>query len=103
MYVIYAQYFQGGGGGVLGFGPVAVGMVFTPRSNGKFKGVAPFGVIGTPYSVTGLIPDPTGNPNVVAEYPGDQITLTGAVDATWWPNATATVSSDWLENAYRIS
>jgi len=103
---MYAQYFQGAGGGALGYGPVAVGMRFTPRSDSIHRGVPPFGVQGNVYVVTALIPDPSGNPNVPGEYDNDQITLSGTVDTSTpsqWPNATATVSTEWLMNAYRIS
>ncbi len=100
--MVYAQYYRGGGGGALGYGIVGVGMAFTPRSNGILKGVPPFGVMGNSYVVTAVIPDPTGNLNVPGEYPNDQITLSGAVDSVLWPNASATVSTAWLENAHLI-
>jgi len=77
-------------------------MVFTPCSDGKFQGTSPFGVIGVRYTVTAVLPDPNSN-GTPAEYPNDQATLTGPVDAVLWPTATATIPNTWFKNAYRTS
>ncbi len=85
---LQALYFQGVGSAVtLAPGPVAVGQVYTPRGipsvQGQFSAaptpfasnyVAPFplGTIGVSYTVTALLPDPSGNI-------GDQVTFSGAI------------------------
>jgi len=76
-------------------------MRFSPRSDSLHCGSPPFGVQDAVYTVVALLP--TGNPNVRGADDNDQVTLSGAVDPTNWPNATATVSTAWFENTYRIS
>jgi len=107
--VIYAQHFQGAGGGALGFGPVAVGMVFMARgvpvtsypSNPaptpfatSYSAPTQLGTIGTTYSVTAVIPDPAANPNVPGASPGDQVTLSDGV---------GTIAASQLSQFYRVS
>ena len=77
---MYAQYYQGpyAAEAVLGYGPLAVGMVFTA---------------GTPYTVTAVAIDPHGNSAVAGSYPGDTVTLT----------TLGILPASALANSYRIS
>ena len=87
---MYAQYYQGpyAAEAVLGYGPLAVGMVFT--AGGGNPGVF---TAGTPYTVTAVAIDPHGNSAVAGSYPGDTVTLT----------TLGMLPASALANAYRIS
>ena len=88
--MIYAQFYQGryASTAVCGYGWVGVGAVF--QSAGGTPGVF---TVGTLYTVTAVTPDPAGNPNVPASYPGDTVTLT----------TLGTIPASSLANGYRVS
>jgi hypothetical protein len=53
-----------------------------------------WGVAGTQYTITAVTPDPHGNANVPASYPGDSVTLSGGIGV---------VFASTLVNSYLIS
>ena len=90
---IYTQYWQGlGNAETLEYGIVTVGQVYTPR---QFASTGlPWGTLNTAYTVTAVSRDPNGNANVLAEYPGDTVTLSGGIGV---------VAANTFTSAYRLS